>query len=219
VSGIRVAGVFISLEGGEGAGKSTQARLLAERFRAAGHAAMTTREPGGSPGAEAIRALLLDARAGFAPTAEALLFAAARRDHVEKTILPALEAGQAVICDRFADSTRAYQGAAGAVPAETIDALETLATAGRMPDLTLVIDLPPEAGLARAALRRGASGVDRFEREDIAFHARVRQGFLGIAAAAPGRVSVIDGTGDVAAVSAAIAAAVAARGFLGPVRG
>jgi dTMP kinase len=209
-----MSGLFITFEGGEGAGKSSQVRLLAERFRAAGRAVVITREPGGSPGAEAIRSLILSSGTGFAPTAEALLFAAARRDHVEKTIMPALSAGSVVISDRFADSTRAYQGAAGSVPRETIDALERIATAGRMPDATILIDLEPAVGLSRAALRRGASETDRFESEGLAFHARVRDGFLAIAAANPKRVIIVDGAGDIPLVEAAIDRALAARGFV-----
>jgi dTMP kinase len=207
----RGPGLFITLEGGEGAGKSTQARLLAERCRATGEV-LLTREPGGSAGAERIRALLLDGEAGFGAVTEALLFAAARRDHVERLIRPALARGATVICDRFADSTRAYQGAAGAVPEHTIDLLEAIATDGLRPHLTLLLDLPVAAGLARAGARRGGGGGDRFEREGVAFHERVREGFLRIARGAPGRVKLIDAALPELQVAAAVLEAVRRAG-------
>jgi len=147
-------GVFITFEGGEGAGKSTQIAHLGERLRAAGRDVVTTREPGGSPGAEAIRALLVTGAADrWSPVSETLLMYAARRDHIERVIAPALARGAVVLCDRFADSTRAYQGAAGGAPAELIAALEAAVLGEAQPDLTLVLDLPVEAGLARAAAR------------------------------------------------------------------
>jgi dTMP kinase len=188
-------GRFVTLEGGEGAGKSTQLRLLAERLSATGIACLPTREPGGSPGAEAIRDLLLgpDSRR-FDPLAEALLFGAARADHLAAAIRPALGAGRWVLCDRFADSTRAYQGAAGGLPVATITTLERLVVAETSPDLTFILDLDPALGLARAAARRGAGAADRFEGEQAEFHRRLREAFLAIAAAEPIRCAVIDAT-------------------------
>jgi dTMP kinase len=186
-------GRFVTLEGGEGAGKSTQLRLLGERLAAAGISCLLTREPGGSPGAEAIRDLLLGpASRRFDPLAEALLFGAARADHLASVIRPALEAGRWVLCDRFADSTRAYQGAAGGLPAGTVTSLERLVVAETAPDLTVILDLDPAVGLARAAARRGLEAADRFEGEAASFHAKLRQAFLAIAAAEPMRCAVID---------------------------
>lgn len=185
---------FITLEGGEGAGKSTQIRRLAAHLSAQGRRVVTTREPGGSPGAEAIRSVLLDTAMALDATTEALLFAAARRDHVRATILPALKAGEAVLCDRFIDSTRAYQGAGGDLSRAVIRRLETMAIGRTRPDLTIILDLDPAIGMARAATRRGAALAtsDRFERRDAAFHARVRAEFLAIAAAEPQRCVVVD---------------------------
>ncbi|MFO1151422.1 MAG: dTMP kinase [Alsobacter sp.] len=188
-------GRFVTLEGGEGAGKSTQLRLLGERLAAAGIDCLVTREPGGSPGAEAIRDLLLGPQSRrFAPLAEALLFGAARADHLATLIRPALRAGRWVLCDRFADSTRAYQGAAGGLPPETVTTLERLVVAETAPDLTIILDLDPAIGLARAAARRGAEQADRFEGEAASFHRKLRQAFLAIAAAEPMRCAVIDAT-------------------------
>lgn len=195
-------GRFISFEGGEGAGKSTQARRLAETLRAAGHEVLLTREPGGAPGAEAIRALLLGGAAEWDARAEAMLHFAARREHVAKTIAPALARGVHVISDRFADSTWAYQGAGQGLPRPVFDALAALALDGLAPDLTLVLDLAPEAGLARAGAR---AALDRYERQDAAFHARIRAAFLEIAAAEPGRCVVLDAAEGEAAVAARIA--------------
>lgn len=203
-------GRFITLEGGEGAGKSTQVRRLVAALAERGVSAVATREPGGSPRAEDIRAVLLAGSAErLAPLAETLLFAAARADHIAKTIRPALARSQWVICDRFADSTRAYQGALGGVDAETVAALERIAVGDTRPDLTLILDLPAETGLARAARRRGAGEVDRFEQESLAFHQTLRQAFLDIAAAEPRRCVVIDASGDEDQVAAGIMAAVA----------
>jgi dTMP kinase len=187
-------GRFITLEGGEGVGKSTQADLLAKRLDDAGLKAVTTREPGGSPRAEALRKVILSgAAAAFGPSGEALLFTAARIDHIDKKIAPALAAGQWVICDRFADSTRAYQGAAGKLGAGLIDSLERVAVGETRPDLTLVLDMPVEASLTRAAERReGAAKPDRFEGEGRAFHETLRKAFLDIAAAEPKRCIVIN---------------------------
>jgi dTMP kinase len=183
------AGRFITFEGGEGAGKSTQARRLAAHLSQLGIPVLLTREPGGSAGAEAIRALLLDGQ-GFDPVAEAMLMFASRREHVVATIRPALAAGMWVISDRFADSTRAYQCHGQGVPGEVYRRLADLALEGLSPDLTLILDLPPEAGMARAMARGVAA--DRYERLDAGFHARVRAGFLAIAAGEPARCVVLD---------------------------
>lgn len=205
-------GRFITLEGGEGAGKSTQARRLVAALSACGVAAIATREPGGSPRAEEIRAVLLSGAAErLSPVAETLLFAAARADHLDKTIRPALARGAWVVCDRFADSTRAYQGAMGGVPDDTLSAVERIAVGDTRPDLTLVLDLPAETGLARAAARRGQGEVDRFEQESLGFHQALRQAFLRIAAAEPARCAVVDACGSEDAVAAAIWAEVARR--------
>lgn len=204
-------GRFITLEGGEGAGKSTQAARLVAALGEAGIPAIATREPGGSPGAEALRRVLL---AGIAeplgPTAEAVLFSAARIDHLDRTIRPALAAGTFVVCDRFADSTRAYQGALGNVDPRLIRALERVTIGETRPDLTLVLDLPAEVGHARAARRRSGA-PDRFEAEALDFHKALRRSFLDIAAAEPDRCAVIDATGSPDEVAAAIWAAVETR--------
>jgi dTMP kinase len=187
-------GYFITLEGGEGVGKSTQAQLLASRLQEAGLKAVTTREPGGSPRAEALRRVVLSgAAAPFGPSGEAILFSAARIDHVDQKIAPALAAGEWVICDRFADSTRAYQGAAGKLDKSLIDSLERVAVGDTRPDLTLILDMPVERSLARAAERRDAAAKpDRFEGESRSFHETLRRAFLQIAAAEPRRCVVID---------------------------
>ncbi len=200
-------GRFITLEGGDGAGKTTQARRLAEALSAAGRPVLRTREPGGAPGAERIRRLLLDG-AGFDPLAEAMLHFAARREHAVRTIWPALTAGVTVICDRFADSTLAYQGAGQGLDRDIWDRLRAVALGDFMPDLTLVMDIPVGIGQARA-LRRGAA--DRYERLEQGFHERVRAAFLAIAAADPGRCVVIDAARDADAVFADAWRAVSAR--------
>ncbi len=204
-------GKFITLEGGEGAGKSTQAELLAVRLRAIGLDVVMTREPGGSPFGERLRAVLLDATMPeHSALSEALLFYAARADHLETTIRPALAKGRWVICDRFADSTRAYQGTAGALDFKTIDTLDALVVAQTQPDLTLMIDLDPEVGMQRANARRclqtndaeeTASHPDRFEGRAAAFHEALRRGFLDIAANNPERCAVIDGNNDAETIS------------------
>jgi dTMP kinase len=188
-----VRGRLITLEGGEGAGKSTQLSHILRWLRQIGIDAIGTREPGGSPGAEILRKILLSGSvARLGPAAEALLFAAARIDHIDATIEPALACGQFVVCDRFADSTRAYQGAQGKLDPRFLRALERVTLGDVRPDLTLIFDLPPAHGLTRAASRRGGDGPDRFEREDLHFHERLRAAFLAIAAEEPGRCAVID---------------------------
>lgn len=202
-------GFFISFEGGEGAGKSTQIRRLADRLATAGHDVIVTREPGGSPGAEAIRDLLVNGAADrWSPVTESLLMYAARRDHLERVIRPALARGAIVLCDRFADSTRAYQGAGGDAPASLIAALETHVLGGTVPVLTLILDLPAEVGLQRAEARGGAA---RFESKGLAFHERLRAGYLEIARQEPERCVVIDANAPLDAVAAAISDVVAQR--------
>jgi dTMP kinase len=209
----RARGRFITLEGGEGAGKSVQAQRLQERLGALGLNGIRTREPGGSPGAEALREAILSGFASdFGPAGQALLFAAARVDHLEKTILPALASGVWVVSDRFADSTRAYQGAAGNLPPDFIATLERLTVGATRPDLTLILDLAPEVGLERASKRRGGKGgADRFESESLAFHRTLRRAFLDIAAAEPLRCAVIDASKSESEVAAAIWSAVETR--------
>jgi len=202
-------GRFITFEGGEGAGKSTQLRRLAARL-APGREVVATREPGGSPGAESIRDLLVNGAADrWSPVTETLLMYAARRDHVERVITPALARGAWVVCDRFADSTRAYQGAAGGTDPLLISSLETYVLAGVRPDLTLILDLPTEAGLARAGGRGDAES--RFESKGLAFHERLRAAFLDIARAEPDRCAVIEAAQDEDTVAAAVWEAVGAR--------
>lgn len=183
-------GVFITFEGGEGAGKSTQLRRLTERLRATGREVVATREPGGSPGAEALRDLVVSGAADrWSPLAELLLFYAARTDHLERTIRPALTRGAVVISDRFSDSSVAYQGAGGGVSKTLIAVLDGAVVGRTRPDLTLILDLPVDAGLARAAAR---GGDDRFEKKGRAFHERLREAFLHIAHRHPRRCRVID---------------------------
>ena len=203
-------GRLITFEGGEGAGKSTQVSILVERLRNAGRHAIATREPGGSPAAEDIRETLLSGKVKqFGPFAEALLFSIARQDHIDTVIGDALARGQWVVCDRFLDSTRAYQGATGGVPAPVISALERLTLHGVMPNLTIVLDIPVEEGLARMARRRGAP--DRFESQDISQHERIRKAFLNIAEEEPGRCVVIDARKPEALVAEDVWEAVAER--------
>ena len=207
-------GKFITFEGGEGAGKSTQVRRLVARLQACGIEVVATREPGGSPGAEAIRALVLTGSADrWSPVTETLLMYGARRDHIERTIVPALDRGAWVVCDRFADSTRAYQGGAGGVAADLIAALENHVLAEVRPDLTLVFDLPVEVGLARAEAHAEASGhaETRFESKGVAFHERLRAAFREIAAIEPDRCVLVQAADTMEGVEAAIWTAVAAR--------
>ncbi|WP_419825354.1 dTMP kinase [Sphingomonas sp.] len=201
-------GRFITLEGGEGVGKSTQARALAAALRARGHDVVETREPGGSPGAEAIRALLLEGeRERWTAGAEALLFAAARADHVARTIRPALEGGAWVVCDRFLDSSFAYQGGPDAIPHEALMALHDVGSGGLLPDCTLLLALPEEEALARAGAR-DRDGGDRFGARDPAYHAAVAGAFHAIAQADPARVRLVDASGTVEAVTARLLSAI-----------
>ena len=201
-------GKFITFEGGEGTGKSTQARLLAERLATTGVKTLLTREPGGSKKAEQIRALLLSGKIKhFGPFGEALMFSLARLDHLEKAIRPALRKGLWVVCDRFSDSTRAYQGAAGGLDQDLVEGLERVVVGRTRPQLTIILDLPPEVGLERARRRAAdegdqkssgnpagdtTAGRDRFETQDLEFHKRLRQEFLDIAAENKIRYSVLN---------------------------
>ncbi|BDV34550.1 dTMP kinase [Methylocystis iwaonis] len=207
-------GRFITFEGGEGVGKSTQLTRLAEHLRGCGIETVTTREPGGTPKAETLRQILLSGRAAPLGTlAEAALFAAARIDHVDRLIAPALSRGAWVLCDRFADSTRAYQGARGGVERQVLSLLEKAAVGELKPDLTVILDLAPEEGLARAAVRREAAGlrVDRFEAEDDGFHEGLRRAFLDIAADEPERCCVVNAALPADEVARAIRQLVDAR--------
>lgn len=189
-------GKFITFEGGEGAGKSTQAAMLALRLESYGLGVQLTREPGGSPGAEIIRHVLLTGAAKpLGADVEAMLFAAARDDHVQCTILPALRSGKWVICDRFVDSTRVYQGILGQVDEKLINGLERVSVGELSPDLTVILDLPVGLGLDRAKLRRGNIPADRFEGEDAEFHEKLRNAYLAIAAREPDRCVVVDASG------------------------
>ncbi|MDE1158658.1 MAG: dTMP kinase [Neorhizobium sp.] len=186
-------GLFVTFEGGEGAGKSTQIRRLADRLRRAGHDVLLTREPGGSPGAEAVRHVLLSGAAeAYGTRMEAILFAAARNDHVEEVIRPALKTGAIVLCDRFIDSSRVYQGATGNLDPDLIEALQRVAIDGVLPDCTIILDLPAETGLERARRRGGDAAPDRFEREEVETHEKRRDAYLGIAQNEPSRCRVVD---------------------------
>ena len=203
-------GRFITLEGGEGAGKSTQIRLLAEALRGDGIAVTTTREPGGAPGAERIRTLLVDgATDRWDGVSEALLHFAARREHLVRTVWPALDRGDWVISDRFADSTMAYQGYGLGLGRALVESLYAQAVGDFRADLTLILDLPVEQGLARAAARNG--GGTRYERMGVDFHRRLREGFLDIARREPDRCVVIDATLPIETVARAMLAAVRER--------
>jgi dTMP kinase len=196
-------GIFIAFEGGEGAGKSTQASALADHLAARGHAVTRTREPGGTPAAEAIRSVLLDpANAGLDDRAEALLFAAARGEHVARVIRPALERGDIVVCDRFMDSSVAYQGIARGLGRERVADLSLWATGGLRPDLAVLLDVDPALGLARL------EGPDRLEAEPVEWHQRVREGFRQIAADDPDRYLVLDASRPVEDLAIEIAARV-----------
>jgi dTMP kinase len=205
-------GRFITFEGGEGSGKSTQIKKLAERLEAARVRTLITREPGGSPGAEIIRHLVLSGMGKLlGAEAETLLFAAARDDHVRTVIQPALSQGSWVLCDRFADSTRVYQGRLGHVSPELLNALQRVTIGDLKPDLTFILDVPVEIGLKRAAARRGDGAPDRFESEGVKFHQELRDGYREIAAAEPDRCVLIDATGDVNMVAATIWSVVSDR--------
>ena len=209
-------GRFITFEGGEGAGKSTQVERLRQRLEARGIVVVATREPGGSLRAERIRESLLSGEAKrFGPFAEALMFSAARMDHLDQTIRPALDRGAFVLCDRFADSTRAYQGVLGAVDGALIEELERTVVGQTRPDLTFILDVPADVGLERALLRRRGEGADRFEAEDRSFHDRLRQAFLAIAEREPKRCAVINATADMDTVEKEIWRIVEQR-LLGP---
>ncbi len=201
-------GRFIALEGGEGAGKSTQARLLAEALRERGLEVVTTREPGGTAGAEAIRALLLGLDGdGWNPRAEALLFAAARSDHVERLILPAVARGAWVICDRYVDSSRAYQGGGGGLSDDDVMELHRIGSQGLLPDLTLLIEVSPEEASSRLS-RRDGDVSDRIGGRPAEFHARVADAFARFAAEQPERFARIDGNGEKDATHRAILSAI-----------
>ena len=198
-------GKFISFEGGEGSGKSTQIKMLAERLAAAKLRAIVTREPGGSPGAEVIRHVVLSGMGKLlGPDAETLLFAAARDDHVRTVIQPALSQGTWVLCDRFSDSTRAYQGRLGNVSPGVLNAMQRVTIGDLKPDLTIILDVPVEIGLQRAAARRGEGAADRFESEDVKFHQDLREAYRQIAAEDPSRCVLIDATAAPDAVAAQV---------------
>src|SRR5215469_3832551 len=198
-------GKFITFEGGEGTGKSTQAAMLALRLEALGHRVQLTREPGGSPGAEIIRHVLLTGAAKpLGADVEAMLFAAARDDHVQCTILPALQSGKWVVCDRFVDSTRVYQGILGQVDEKLINGLERVSVGELSPDLTVILDVPVALGLERAKLRRGNVQADRFEEEGAEFHEKLREAYLAIATREPDRCVVVDAGATKEVVASAI---------------
>jgi dTMP kinase len=207
-------GRFITFEGGEGSGKSTQIKTLAARLDAAKLRAIVTREPGGSPGAEIIRHLVLSGMGKLlGADAETLLFAAARDDHVHTVIEPALNQGTWVLCDRFSDSTRVYQGRLGNVAPAVLNAMERVTIGDLKPDLTVILDVPVEVGMARAAARRGAGTPDRFEAEDVKFHQQLRDAYRQIAADEPQRCVLIDATPDANTVAANVWAALRDRLF------
>lgn len=193
-------GLFVTFEGGEGTGKSTQIRLLADRLRRRGVDVLVTREPGGSPGAEAVRHVILSGAAEeYGTRMEAVLFAAARNDHVEEIIRPALASGAVVLCDRFMDSSRVYQGITGNLEPAFVQNLERVAVGGVIPDCTIILDIPASEGLRRARLRTGASSgseePDRFEKEELGTHEKRREAFLDIAEADPLRCRVVEAAG------------------------
>jgi dTMP kinase len=205
-------GRFITFEGGEGSGKSTQIKTLAKRLDGAKLRNMVTREPGGSPGAEIIRHILLSGMGKLlGPEAETLLFAAARDDHVHTVIAPALDQGTWVLCDRFFDSTRAYQGSLGKVDPELLNAMQRVTIGDLKPDLTIILDVPVDIGMQRAAARRGAGAPDRFEAEDVKFHEGLRDVYRQIAAAEPERCVLIDANAAAGTVAARVWTAVRDR--------
>jgi dTMP kinase len=207
-----IRGRFITFEGGEGSGKSTQIKILADRLAAAKLRAIVTREPGGSPGAEIIRHLVLSGMGKLlGPEAETLLFVAARDDHAHAVIKPALEQGTWVLCDRFSDSTRAYQGTLGHVDPRVLNAMERVTIGDLRPDLTVILDVPVEIGMQRAAARRGAMAPDRFEAEDIDFHQKLRDAYRRIAEEEPQRCALIDANADANTVAAKVWAALRER--------
>lgn len=210
-------GRFITFEGGEGAGKTTQITRLAEAVRAAGHNVVETREPGGTPGAEAIRGLLVTGPVDrWDAETELLLLTAARRDHVRNLIEPALNSGKWVLCDRFLDSTRAYQGFGHGLPQDRILGLHTEFVGGLQPDLTIILDIAPDEGLKRAGDRHDKGAPEtRFESIDLAFHQKLRDGFLRIAEEEPERCVLIDASQDIEAIGVAVRAAAATRLALG----
>jgi dTMP kinase len=202
-----VTGRFITLEGGEGAGKSTQLKRLAQELRARGHDVIETREPGGSPGAEAIRELLLNgAEDRWTAETEALLFAAARADHVARTIRPALERGAWVLCDRFLDSSLAYQGGAGGVGEEAVTGLHAVGSGGLLPDRTLLLQIEPHAATERTS-RRDSDGADRIGARDSSYHAQVAAAFAALAEAEPERFRAVDASGAPEEVTSRLLAA------------
>lgn len=205
-------GRFVTFEGGEGTGKSTQIKKLADRLTAAKLRTLVTREPGGSPGAEIMRHLVLSGMGKLlGPDAETLLFAAARDDHVRTVIEPALSQGTWVLCDRFADSTRAYQGSLGQVSTRLIDAMQRVTIGNLEPDLTIILDLPVEIGLQRAAARRGSGTADRFEAESLRFHQDLREAYRKIAADHAARCVLIDAEADPDTVAGRVWAALRDR--------
>lgn len=208
-------GYFITFEGIEGCGKTTQVRLLGERLESLGYRVVTTREPGGCPISDQIRSILLDAdNRGMQPLTELLLYAAARAQHVAEVIRPALESGCVVLCDRFTDATIAYQSFGRGIERATIDPLNTMACQALLPDLTILIDCDAEVGLARARQRIEASSgprEERFELESLEFHRRVRDGYLSLAEQEPGRFLRVNGNGAVAGIAASIAEQVQQR--------
>lgn len=212
-------GLFVSFEGGEGAGKSTQIRRLAAALMAKGHAVLITREPGGSSGAEAVRHVLLNGAAEqYGTRMEALLFAAARSDHVEQVIRPALARGAIVLCDRFMDSSRVYQGVTGNLQYDFVEALQRIAVNGVVPDRTIILDIPAEIGLERARSRGAAAnaGPDRYEKEEMETHEKRRHGFLDIAIREPERCRVVDATRSEEQIAAEVLKLV--EGLLRPAR-
>jgi len=207
-------GRFVTFEGGEGVGKSTQVKMLASRLENEGVRVVLTREPGGSPGAEIMRHLVLSGMGKLlGAEAETLLFAAARDDHVRSVILPALNQGSWVLCDRFFDSTRAYQGSQGKVAPDVLNAMQRVTIGDLRPDLTIILDVPVEVGMQRAAARRGSGAADRFESEDVKFHKGLREAFRSIAADDPKRCVLIDATAAPESVSHIVWDAVRERLF------